>query len=80
MYPTIRTTSLISYCVMVVANAVFIAGAIAMLRMQAKWLAWTGCILGMVPIFGPCFGFAIPLAIWCLILLRRPEVDARFSS
>jgi hypothetical protein len=78
--PMIRTTTLVGYCLMVVANLVFIAGAIAMLRLGPKWLAWTGCILGLVPVFGPCFGLTIPIAIWCLVVLRRPEVNAKFSS
>ena len=78
MSPMIRNSSAVSYLLMLLVNVVFIAGAIAMLRMRPKWLAWTGCILGLVPMFGPCMGLTIPLAIWCLILLRRPNVDAQF--
>lgn len=73
-----RFTTLSIYVLMLLANALFIPGAVAMLRMRPKWLAWTGCILGLVPMFGPCMGLTIPLAIWCLILLRRPDVDAQF--
>jgi hypothetical protein len=80
MTPAIRTMTLISYCLMVVVNVIFIAGAVAMIRRRPKWLAWTGCILGLLPIFGPCMGLTIPLGIWCLVLLRRPEVDASFHS
>ena len=76
----IRYSTVTSYCLVLVLNATFIAGAIAMQRLRPKWLAWTGCILGLVPLFGPCGGLTMPLAIWCLFVLRRPEIDARFPS
>jgi hypothetical protein len=80
MSPMVRNASAASYVLMMLVNAVFIVGTVAMVRMRSKWLAWTACILGLVPIFGPCMGLTIPLSIWCLILLRRPDVDASFVS
>jgi hypothetical protein len=76
----VRYSTITSYGLMLVLNALFIAGSIAMLRLRPKWLAWTGCILGLVPLFGPCGGLTMPLAIWCLLVLRRHEIDARFPS
>jgi hypothetical protein len=70
----------IAYFLMVVANSLFIAGNIAMLRMRPKWLVWTGCLIGLIPLFGPCMGLTIPVAIWTLVLLSRPDVNARLSS
>ena len=67
-----------SYSLMSVVNVLSIAGAVAMLRSGPKWLAWTGAILGVVPLFGPCFGLTLPIAIWTIVLLRRPDVNARF--
>jgi hypothetical protein len=76
----IWVSSLVSYCIIFLASLVSIAAAIAMLRMQPKWLAWTGAILALVPMFGPCMGLTIPLGIWALVILRRPEVNASFRS
>jgi hypothetical protein len=70
-----RSTMGMNYLLMV-----FIAGAIAMLRLRPKWLAWAGVVLGLIPVFGPCMGLTIPIAIWCLVLMRRPDVNASFPS
>lgn len=75
----IRVSTGISYAAMFVLTLIAAAGAIAMMRLKWKALAWTGCIIGMLPMFGPCFGMTLPLAIWALILLRRSEVNASFS-
>lgn len=32
------------------------------------------CVLACVPILGPCYFATIPLGIWGLLILRRPEV------
>jgi hypothetical protein len=69
-----------SYVVMLLTAIVSIGGPIAMLNRRWKWLAWTGCVLALVPMFGPCGGLALPLGIWCLALLRRPDVNAGFAS
>lgn len=70
----------ISLGAMLIAAATSIAGAVAMLTHRLKWLAWTGCVLALIPMFGPCYGLTIPIAVWCVILLRRPEVNAAFVS
>jgi hypothetical protein len=75
----IRIGSAVSYALMFVLALIAAAGAVAMMMLKWKWLAWTGCIVGMLPMFGPCFGLTIPIAIWVLVLLRRPEVIARFT-
>ena len=75
----VRIGSAVGYGLMVVLALIAAAGAVAMMTLKWKWLAWAGCIVGMLPLFGPCFGLTIPIAIWVLVLLRRPEVDVRFS-
>lgn len=75
----VRTASTVSYGLMFLCALTVAAGAVAMMTLKWKWLAWTGCILGMLPVFGPCFGLTIPIAIWVLVILRRPEVSTRFS-
>ena len=75
----IRIELAVSYALMFVVSLVAVAGAVAMMMLKQKWLAWTGSIVGMLPLFGPCFGLTIPIAIWALVLLRRREVSARFT-
>ena len=75
----VRTTSTVGYGLMFVLSLIAAAGAVAMMSLRWKWLAWTGCIVGLLPIFGPCFGLTIPIAVWALVLLRRPGINVRFT-
>jgi hypothetical protein len=74
-----RDMMVASYATMAVISLVSTAGAVAMLRQRPKWLAWTAAVLGLVPVMGPCFGLTLPVAIWAIMLLRRPDVNAQFS-
>jgi membrane protein YdbS with pleckstrin-like domain len=76
---SMRPVLVISYSAMFLICAVCVAGAIAMLRMKPKWLAWAGTILALLPLFGPCLGLTIPLGIWLLLVLRRSDVNASFQ-
>jgi hypothetical protein len=70
----------VSYSLVLVTSLISVAGSVAMLRRKPKWLAWTGSILALLPLFGPCLGLKLPFGIWCLVILRRPEVNAGFVS
>ena len=68
-----------TYALMIGISLASTAGAVSMLRQRSRWLAWTAAVLGLVPIVGPCFGLTLPIAIWAIMLLRRPDVNAQFS-
>jgi hypothetical protein len=53
-------------------------GAIQMLRRRAWGMALTGSIVALLPC-SPCCILALPLGIWSLVVLNRPEVKAMFS-
>jgi len=59
---------------------VTVVGAIAMIRRKYIGHAWAGAVCSLVPICGPCIGFSIPLAIWAILLLRKPSVKAAFAA
>jgi hypothetical protein len=42
--------------------------------------AFITCCLACVPILGPCYFLAIPVGIWGLMVLRRPEVRAGWEE
>jgi hypothetical protein len=58
---------------------VLISGAFSMMRQGSYLWAVTTCILAMVPFVGPCYFLGIPLGIWGLLVLRRPEVRDAFA-
>jgi hypothetical protein len=37
-------------------------------------------IVAMVPCLGPCCIVGIPIGIWALVVLMKPEVKAAFTS
>ncbi len=61
------------YCVLL------ISGAFSMLRRGSYAWAITVCILALVPTLGPCYFLAIPLGVWGLLILRRPEIRDSFT-
>jgi len=55
-----------------------IAGAISMLRLKLYALAMTGSIVAMAPCSGCCL-LGLPLGIWALVVLNRPDVRNAFT-
>lgn len=59
---------------------VIIYGAIKMLKGKSYKLAKTSAILAMIPLVSCCFIAGIPIGIWSLIVLHRPDVKAYFNG
>ena len=51
-----------------------VVGGAQMLKVKSWGLALTAAILTMIPCFGPCCGLFLPLGIWALVVLLKPEV------
>ena len=62
-----------------IINALIFLGALKMKGLQSYGLANTAAILALIPCCGPCLCVGIPLGIWALVVLRKPEVRAAFS-
>ena len=68
-------------CFPLMGSAVIIVAGVKMLQREHYKIALTGSILAMIPCtagLGCVFG--IPLGIWGLIVLRKPEVMAAFKE
>ena len=57
---------------------VLIAGGIAMLRGKSLGLARVAAILSVIPVTSCCCVVGIPIGIWALLILKKPEVEAHF--
>jgi hypothetical protein len=57
-----------------------LAGAVAMLRMQAWWLSILGSIFALFDFGSCCCLFGAPVGIYCLIKLFDPEIRAMFRQ
>ncbi|MCP3098175.1 hypothetical protein LZ198_04695 [Myxococcus sp. K15C18031901] len=64
---------------MLVLNALTFVGALKMKSLQSYGMAMTGAIAALVPCCGPCYCLGLPLGIWALVVLSKPEVKARFT-
>jgi hypothetical protein len=62
-----------------IINALIFFGALKMKGLQSYGLANTASILALIPCCSPCLCVGIPLGIWSLVVLRKPEVRASFS-
>jgi len=51
-----------------------VVGGVAMLKKKGWALALVASILTMIPCFGPCCGLFLPIGVWSLIVLMKPEV------
>ena len=52
--------------------------ALKMKEMQQWGLAVAASILAMIPCISPCCIVGLPIGIWCLVVLTRPEVKNAF--
>ncbi len=62
-------------------NSLIVFGAFKMRQLQSFPMAMTASILMIVPCGGGCcWCLGIPLGIWAITILNRPEVKAQFTS
>ncbi len=60
-------------------NGVVIWGALQMRQLKSFGLAMTSAILVMLPCAGCCCLLGLPIGIWTLTILNKPEVKSAFS-
>jgi len=53
-------------------------GSYLMLRRKSFGAAWTTAIAATIPCLSPCIVLGMPIGIWIMLLLRRPDVQAEF--
>jgi len=64
----------------VAMNAFVLFGSIKMLKLQSYGLAVAASVIAMLPCgMGCCCVFSIPIGIWALVVLNKPEVKSQFS-
>ena len=74
------TTYMLYMLVTIAYSLMLVSGAFSMIRKGSYvWAVATSC-LAMVPILGPCYFLGIPVGIWALIVLRRPQVRESFRK
>jgi hypothetical protein len=62
-----------------IVGVVVLLGAAKMQKLESYQFALTASIMAMVPCISPCCLFGLPLGIWALVVLNKPEVKSHFG-
>jgi len=62
----------------IVLAALILVGALKMKKLESYGLAMAASIIAMVPCLSPCCLLGLPIGIWALVVLSKPEVKSAF--
>lgn len=62
----------------ILVAALIIYAALKMKELSQYGLCMAASILAMIPCISPCCIIGLPIGIWCLIVLTKPEVKTAF--
>jgi hypothetical protein len=57
---------------------VILLGGMKMKKLESYGLAMTTSIIAMIPCLSPCCLIGLPIGIWALVVLSKPEVKSAF--
>ena len=62
----------------ILVAALIIYAALKMKELSQYGLCMAASILAMIPCISPCCIIGLPIGIWCLIVLTKPEIKTAF--
>jgi hypothetical protein len=68
------------YAIIGIAPTLGLYGALSTLKRKRYAMSVLGSVCISIPLIGPWCGLTIPIGVWSLILLRRPEIKVSFTS
>ena len=72
------TISVVSSIIGILLSGVILLGAIKMKKLESYGLAMAASIIAMIPCFSPCCLLGLPIGIWAVVVLSKPEVKSAF--
>lgn len=70
---------LINVLVMAVLSVVILLGGIRMKKLQNYGLSVAASVVALIPCISPCCVIGLPIGIWALVVLNKPEVKSQFK-
>lgn len=64
----------------VILSVVILMGALKMKKLESYTFAMVAAIIAMVPCISPCCLVGLPIGIWALVVLNKPEVKGAFTD
>ena len=62
----------------IAVGVVILVGALKMKKLENYGFAMAASIIAMIPCFSPCCLLGLPIGIWALVVLSKPEVKSAF--
>lgn len=59
-------------------GVVILLGALKMKKLESYGFSMAAAILAMVPCLSPCCLIGLPIGIWAIVVLNKPEVKSAF--
>lgn len=72
------TAGLVLGGVCVLCGAVTLLAGVKLRKLQSYGLCMTGTILAMIPCTSACCLLGLPIGIWALVVMSKPEVKSQF--
>ncbi|MGD9347896.1 MAG: hypothetical protein PVH84_18680 [Candidatus Aminicenantes bacterium] len=62
----------------ILVAAFIIYAAVRMKELNQWGVAMAASVLAMIPCISPCCILGLPIGIWCIVVLTKPEIKAAF--
>jgi hypothetical protein len=72
------TVAVVSSIIGILVSGLLLFGGLKMKSLESYSLVMTVSIIAMIPCFSPCCLIGLPIGIWALVVLSRPEVKSAF--
>jgi GYF domain 2 len=72
------TAGIVSSILGILSSILVLFGALKMKKLESHGLAMAVSIIAMIPCVSPCCLIGIPIGIWSLVMLSKPEVKSAF--
>lgn len=71
-------TGVVTAIIGILMSILIFIGALKMKQLSNYGLAMTASIVAMIPCISPCCLLGLPIGIWALVVLSKPEVKSAF--
>lgn len=72
------TIGVVSGIICILMGGLVLFGALKMKKLESYRLAMAASIIAMIPCISPCCFIGLPIGIWAVVVLSKPEVKSAF--
>jgi hypothetical protein len=72
------TVAVVSSVIGILVSGLILFGGLKMKKLESYGLAMAVSIIAMIPCFSPCCVIGLPIGIWAVVVLSKPEVKSAF--